>query len=143
MIFQQWRRLVEVRHPAEDLDWRLWLTIEYEIFFFWYFLFTLFISVIFFKGHDTEPRVIIQHEKEHQRELESRKRKGMWTIKILWHMVSIFLSKFLAEEMEKSQSTSQLDQIFKRTTTQPSLYYLPLSDAEVFYRFINFNLYED
>jgi hypothetical protein len=36
---------------------------------------------------------------------------------------------FSAEELEKSKQ--QLDTIFKKTKTQPSLYFLPLSDEEV------------
>uniref|UniRef100_A0A914N202 SAP domain-containing protein n=1 Tax=Meloidogyne incognita TaxID=6306 RepID=A0A914N202_MELIC len=53
-------------------------------------------------------QVHIQHEKEQQREAEIRKRK--------------------AEELEKSQD--KLNQLFKKTKVQPSLYFLPLSDAE-------------
>uniref|UniRef100_A0A914GQE5 SAP domain-containing protein n=1 Tax=Globodera rostochiensis TaxID=31243 RepID=A0A914GQE5_GLORO len=57
----------------------------------------------------SDPTVLIQHDKERQKEMENRKRK--------------------VEELEKSQKT--LDELFKKTKTLPSIYFLPLSDEEV------------
>jgi hypothetical protein len=61
------------------------------------------------------------------RDVENRKRKGK--------QIFFYNSKiFSAEELEKSQNT--LDQLFKKTKTQPHLYFLPLTSEEVIRKLI-------
>ncbi|KAF7633910.1 SAP domain-containing protein [Meloidogyne graminicola] len=76
------------------------------------------LTIVVDNRHPISPsgaQVLIQHEREQQREAEIRKRK--------------------AEELEKSQD--KLNQLFKKTKVQPSLYFLPLTEAEVAKRQLN------
>lgn len=70
------------------------------------------------------PAVLIQHDKEQQKEIENRKRKGFF---VLNQFFDIFSNQ--VEELEKSQKT--LDELFKKTKTLPSIYFMPLSEEEV------------